>query len=65
MPIPMKTLPKMARFPLRAEDCKLRVARGGSWDNTPVLARSAYRNGSSAGERDSGLGFRAGRTLKP
>ncbi|TAF01579.1 MAG: formylglycine-generating enzyme family protein, partial [Oscillatoriales cyanobacterium] len=35
-----------------------RVLRGGSWNNDAVGCRSAYRNGNSAGDRDSGIGFR-------
>jgi formylglycine-generating enzyme required for sulfatase activity len=44
-------------------DCKNRMARGGSWNNTPVNLRSANRVGTSIGFRDNLLGFRIGRTL--
>jgi RNA-directed DNA polymerase len=40
-----------------------RVARGGSWNNTPENARSAYRNRNTSGKRNNNLGFRAGSTL--
>ncbi|MGO9472299.1 MAG: formylglycine-generating enzyme family protein, partial [Rhodomicrobium sp.] len=46
-------------------DCSLRVARGGSWNYSPVNARSAYRSRSTTGSRNDVLGFRAGRLLKP
>ena len=44
-------------------DCSNRVLRGGSWDNIPLILRSANRNGYPAGDRSSGIGFRVGRTL--
>jgi formylglycine-generating enzyme required for sulfatase activity len=44
-------------------DCKNRMARGGSWNNTPVNLRSANRIGTSLGFRDNLLGFRIARTL--
>ena len=40
-----------------------RVARGGSWNNTPENARSAYRNRNTTGKGNNNLGFRAGSTL--
>jgi formylglycine-generating enzyme required for sulfatase activity len=43
--------------------CSNRVVRGGSWYNTPEYLRSAFRNGSTAGDRRSVLGFRVARTL--
>ena len=51
--------------PVSTEGCSLRVARGGSWNVTPEIARSAYRYGVSSGGRYNDLGFRAGRMLKP
>jgi formylglycine-generating enzyme required for sulfatase activity len=44
-------------------DCKTRIVRGGSWNNTPVNLRSANRVGTSVGFRDNLLGFRIARTL--
>jgi formylglycine-generating enzyme required for sulfatase activity/class 3 adenylate cyclase len=44
-------------------DCKNRIARGGSWNNTAVNLRSANRIGTSPGFRDNLLGFRVARTL--
>jgi formylglycine-generating enzyme required for sulfatase activity len=35
-----------------------RVRRGGSWNNSPVLCRSADRYWNSAGNRNSDIGFR-------
>jgi formylglycine-generating enzyme required for sulfatase activity len=36
-----------------------RVLRGGSWNNTPVDCRSAFRNHSVPGHRENNDGFRA------
>lgn len=47
------------------ESCKARVLRGGSWLNYPWFVRSAYRDGYTAGYRDSDSGFRLARTLPP
>jgi formylglycine-generating enzyme required for sulfatase activity len=44
-------------------NCKNRIVRGGSWQNTPDHLRSAARLGPSLGFRDNLLGFRVGRTL--
>ena len=44
-------------------DCRRRVLRGGSWVNEPDYVRSAFRNGSNAGNRYDDLGFRPARTL--
>lgn len=44
-------------------DCRNRIVRGGSWNNTPVNLRSANRVGTSPGFRDNLLGFRVARTL--
>ena len=40
-----------------------RVLRGGSWNDIPTIARSAFRNRSSSGDRNVGDGFRVARTL--
>jgi len=48
-----------------AGDCHMRVARGGSWNNSPELARSAYRLRLAADFRLFSIGFRVGRMLKP
>jgi formylglycine-generating enzyme required for sulfatase activity len=42
-----------------------RVVRGGSWNDNPVLHRSAYRGAFAAGGQRSILSFRVGRTLTP
>jgi formylglycine-generating enzyme required for sulfatase activity len=44
-------------------DCSRRVARGGSWYNSPQFLRSAHRLRNATGFRDSDVGFRVGRTL--
>jgi formylglycine-generating enzyme required for sulfatase activity len=44
-------------------DCGRRVVRGGAWDSSPQLLRSAVREGNSSERRVSNLGFRIGRTL--
>jgi formylglycine-generating enzyme required for sulfatase activity len=45
-------------------DCSRRVVRGGSWDDSPVNLRSAYRAmGPSADGRGSSYGFRVARML--
>jgi formylglycine-generating enzyme required for sulfatase activity len=44
-------------------NCKNRIVRGGSWQNTPDHLRSAARLGPSLEFRDNLLGFRIGRTL--
>ena len=44
-------------------DCKNRMVRGGSWNNTPVNLRAANRVATSTGFRDNLLGFRVARTL--
>ena len=46
-------------------NCKRRVLRGGSWNNSPVGLRSAFRDGGTSGDRNSGSGFRIARTLTP
>ena len=40
-----------------------RVVRGGSWDDDPLVLRSAVRLGGSPTDRDSNLGFRVARTV--
>jgi formylglycine-generating enzyme required for sulfatase activity len=44
-------------------NCNNRTVRGGNWKLTTENVRSAARNWYSADGRDSGLGFRVGRTL--
>ena len=44
-------------------NCGRRVLRGGSWFNSPVLLRSAYRGRNGAGARFVFDGFRVSRTL--
>jgi formylglycine-generating enzyme required for sulfatase activity/energy-coupling factor transporter ATP-binding protein EcfA2 len=44
-------------------DCSRRVVRGGAWNYLPSSLRLAYRNWSTAGNRNNNLGFRVGRTL--
>ncbi len=46
-------------------DCKNRIVRGGSWNNTPANLRCATRVGISPGFRDNLLGFRVARTIIP
>jgi formylglycine-generating enzyme required for sulfatase activity len=48
---------------IEGSDCKNRIVRGGSWNNTPVNLRAANRVGTSRGFRDNLLGFRIARTL--
>jgi formylglycine-generating enzyme required for sulfatase activity len=40
-----------------------RVVRGGSWNNQPVNARSAYRNTNEPDNRNNNIGFRVGRVV--
>jgi formylglycine-generating enzyme required for sulfatase activity len=44
-------------------DCGLRMLRGGSWLDSPTLARSAYRLKLEPGFRSSDVGIRVARTL--
>ncbi len=44
-------------------NCKNRTLRGGSWNLTPAVLRSAHRSGASADVRSFNLGFRVARTL--
>ena len=44
-------------------NCNNRTVRGGNWKLSPANVRSATRNLYSADGRDSGLGFRIGRTI--
>jgi formylglycine-generating enzyme required for sulfatase activity/class 3 adenylate cyclase len=48
---------------IEGRDCKNRIVRGGSWQNTPDHLRSAARLAPSLGFRDNLLGFRIARTL--
>jgi formylglycine-generating enzyme required for sulfatase activity len=43
-------------------DCNSRVLRGGSWYNTPISLRSAFRSNSQI---NGSVGFRLARTLSP
>jgi formylglycine-generating enzyme required for sulfatase activity len=42
-----------------------RVLRGGAWNNSPPVLRSANRLGDLPDDRNIGLGFRLARTLHP
>jgi formylglycine-generating enzyme required for sulfatase activity len=44
-------------------NCKYRIIRSGSWDDTPVIVRSAFRGGESTVLRYDFAGFRVARTL--
>jgi formylglycine-generating enzyme required for sulfatase activity len=44
-------------------DCSRRVLRGGSWDSSPWLSRSAFRFGDTTVYRYVAYGFRVARTL--
>jgi formylglycine-generating enzyme required for sulfatase activity len=44
-------------------DPSSRVLRGGSWDYSPVILRSADRGRGRPGSRDDAIGFRVARTL--
>ena len=46
-------------------DCNARVLRGGSWNSTPRVLRSAFRLRSTTGSRYSNVGFRVARRLTP
>jgi formylglycine-generating enzyme required for sulfatase activity len=46
-------------------DCSRRVVRGGSWDFTPRILRSADRVRITPDDWNYILGFRVGRTLTP
>lgn len=49
----------------QTSDCKLRVARGGSWGDEPQNLRAASRGRGTPDDRDNSLGFRVGRSLLP
>ena len=44
-------------------DCNNHIDRGGSWNFSPDVLRSASRDSSGTGQRIDNLGFRVGRTL--
>ncbi len=44
-------------------ECDKRVLRGGAWNSSPTVLRSAYRGRDSSDNRDSYDGFRVARTL--
>ena len=46
-------------------ECSRRVLRGGSWNGTPWVLRSANRDWNWSGNRHSVTGFRVARTLTP
>ena len=46
-------------------DCARRVLRGGSWNSSPGLLRSAVRSRNAPGYRNFSVGFRVARTLTP
>ena len=46
-------------------NCRIRVLRGGNFENTSSIARSAFRHKGPAGLRLYSLGFRVARTLSP
>ena len=46
-------------------NCSRRVVRGGSWDDSTWILRSAKRYWDSTGIRNYDLGFRVARTLTP
>ena len=46
-------------------ECKVRVLRGGSWDDVPRDLLAARRGRSATGIRSDGNGFRVARTLTP
>jgi formylglycine-generating enzyme required for sulfatase activity len=49
---------------LRGGDASMRVLRGGTWADPARGARSAYRNGMTAGFRNGGIGLRVARSLQ-
>ena len=55
--------PSDGRAWTRGGDCGRRVLRGGSWNNSPWLLRSANRLRGTPGRRDAFSGFRVSRTL--
>ncbi len=46
-------------------NCSRRVLRGGSWDGTPRVVRSANRAGDDTSNRSDDIGFRVARTVTP
>jgi formylglycine-generating enzyme required for sulfatase activity len=60
-----KGAPKDGSAWLQGGDAGVRVVRGSSWSSLPRGLRSANRDGITALNRGSGLGFRVGRTLTP
>ncbi len=44
-------------------DCKRRVLRGGSWNDSPAILRSANRDRINSRYRDNDTGFRVSRTF--
>jgi formylglycine-generating enzyme required for sulfatase activity len=52
-----------SRMVANCGDCSRRVLRGGSWDDGPMLLRSAVRDRGYPNSRSSFAGFRVARTL--
>ena len=48
----------------RSQAAAPRVIRGGSWNNDPQNARSAYRNRNTPENRNNNLGFRLARAQR-
>ncbi len=44
-------------------NCSFRVSRGGSWNSSPRIVRSAVRSQNITTSRSDGVGFRVARTL--
>jgi len=55
--------PGRADTDVRAGGCSRHVRRGGSWNSSPKMLRSAYRDSRPALTRASNLGMRVARTL--
>ena len=49
--------------PPSPEPARPRVVRGGSWNDQPENARSAYRNRNTTDNRNNNLGFRVARSV--
>ena len=54
---------RVGRCSWTSGDCSNRVVRGGAWGYDPQDLRAAVRSGYSTVARNSGIGFRVGRTL--
>ena len=49
---------------LQGGDCRLRMLRGGSWEDATVRVRSAFRHWEFADRSSDVIGFRVGTTLR-